>query len=360
MKQRIAKPVTTIQQKPNRSMLFQIILVLSCFSMAFAGCKKTTNTTGLKNVTGRPGELVIVIPDETWKGIAGDTIHALLAQPQLALPQSEPLFNITSIPQEGFGDIFKTSRNLMITKISPTVEKPEVQYRDNVYANTQAVVTITAKDAMELVDVFTKNSDKIIGFFLRTERNRLISNYMTYYERSITETVSSKFGIQLNVAPGFQIAENRDTFMWLRFETPEISQGILIYEFPYNSDSTFTANYLMTKRIIAWKNHVPGPRAGSYMTNENDLPPVFNVLTHNGNYAAETRNLWRVENDYMGGPYISLAVLDMLKQRVVVVEGYVYAPTKKKRNLLRQVEGMIYTMRFDNQADIDKINKQFE
>lgn len=360
MKQRIAKLAPTIQRKTNRARLFQTIAVLFCFSIAFIGCKKSANTSGLKNVTGRPGELVIVIPDETWKGIAGDTIHALLAQPQLALPQSEPLFNITSIPQEGFGDIFKTSRNLMITKISPTVEKPEVQYRDNVYANTQAVVTITAKDAMELVDVFTKNSDQIIGFFLRAERNRLISNYLTYYERSVTETVSSKFGIQLNVAPGFQIAENRDTFMWLRFETPEISQGIFIYEFPYDSDSTFTANYLMTKRIIAWKNNIPGPREGSYMTNENELPPVFNVLTHNGNYAAETRNLWRVENDYMGGPYVSLAVLDMLKQRVVVIEGYVYAPTKKKRNLLRQVEGMIYTMRFDNQADIDKINKQFE
>lgn len=360
MKQRIAKLAPTIQRKTNRARLITTIAVLFCFSIAFIGCKKSANTSGLKNVTGRPGELVIVIPDETWKGIAGDTIHALLAQPQLALPQSEPLFNITSIPQEGFGDIFKTSRNLMITKISPTVEKPEVQYRDNVYANTQAVVTITAKDAMELVDVFTKNSDKIIGFFLRAERNRLISNYLTYYERSVTETVSSKFGIQLNVAPGFQIAENRDTFMWLRFETPEISQGIFIYEFPYDSDSTFTANYLMTKRIIAWKNNIPGPREGSYMTNENELPPVFNVLTHNGNYAAETRNLWRVENDYMGGPYVSLAVLDMLKQRVVVIEGYVYAPTKKKRNLLRQVEGMIYTMRFDNQADIDKINKQFE
>lgn len=360
MKQIIAKPKTINQQNTFRSKLFQVVLVLSCLSIAFVGCKKTTNTTGLKNVTGRAGELVIVIPNETWKGIAGDTIQALLAQPQLGLPQSEPLFNITSIPQEGFGDIFKTSRNLIITKISPTVEKPEVQYRNNVYANTQAIVTITAKDAMELMDVFTQNSDKIIGFLLRAERNRLITNYRTYFERSITETVSSKFGIELNVAPGFQIAENRDTFMWLRFETPEISQGIFIYEFPYESDSTFTLNYLMTRRIIAWKNNVPGPREGSYMTNENSLPPVFNLLTHNGNYAAETRNLWRVENDYMGGPYVSLAVLDMLKQRVVVIEGYVYAPSKKKRNLLRQVEGMMYTMRFENQEDIDKINKQFE
>jgi hypothetical protein len=360
MKQAFSTKSATSSKTVHSSRITVLALLLAFVAISISGCKESTNTTGLKNVSGRPGELVIVMPSEAWKGIAGDTVRALLAQPQLALPQDEPLFNITSIPQEGFGDIFKTSRNLIIIKIAQSVENPEVKFQNNVYANTQAIVTITAKDAMQFVDVFAKNSDKIIGYLLRAERSRLISNYMTYFERSITETISPKFGVKINVAPGFEIVEDRDTFMWVRFETPEISQGLFIYEFPYESDSTFTQNYLMTKRIIAWKNNVPGPRDGSYMTNENELPPVFNILTHNGNYAAETRNLWRVENDYMGGPYISLAVLDMLKQRVIVVEGYVYAPSKKKRNLLRQVEGMIYTLRFDNQADIDKINKQFE
>jgi hypothetical protein len=60
----------------------------------------------------------------------------------------------------------------------------------------------------------------------------------------------------------------------------------------------------------------------------------------------------------MGGPYISLAELDATNQRVVVAFGYVYAPSKDKRNLLRQVEAMIYSMKFNEQAKNDKIRSQ--
>ena len=59
------------------------------------------------------------------------------------------------------------------------------------------------------------------------------------------------------------------------------------------------------------------------------------------------RGLWRVENDFMGGPYISLAVLDDENQRVVVAFGYVFAPSKNKRNFLSQVQAMVYSLKLN-------------
>ena len=38
--------------------------------------------------------------------------------------------------------------------------------------------------------------------------------------------------------------------------------------------------------------------------------------------------------------------------------GFVYAPSKDKRNFLRQVEAMIYSLKQNNQADNDKLNQQ--
>lgn len=336
------------------------IAILSIFLLISGGCKKGQNNSGLTSVTGRAGELVIVISNEAWNGSAGDSLFSIFTQPQVAIPQREPLFNIINIPPEGFGDIFKTSRNIIITNISPSVQKSEIVYRDNVYANTQAIVTISAKDNAEFTTMLTENSDQILSFFLKAERNRLIGSYRSIFERAVLDSLSRKYDITLNVFPGFTIAEDRDNFTWIKYETPEISQGIFVYELPYESDSTFTSKFLMTERIKQWRKNVPGPLDGSYMTNENQIEEVFNIIKFNGNYAAETRNLWTVENDYMGGPYISLAVLDMLEQRVVVVEGYVYAPSKNKRNLIRQIEAMIYTLKFNKQADIDKINKQYE
>ena len=124
------------------------------------------------------------------------------------------------------------------------------------------------------------------------------------------------------------------------------------------SDSAFTAKYLITIRDSILKSNVPGPTTGSYMSTEKRFEQVHNYFEHNGNYASEMRGLWRLENDFMGGPYISLAELDASNQRIIVAFGYVYAPSKDKRNLLRQVEAMIYTLKLNNQEKNDKINSQ--
>ena len=122
----------------------------------------------------------------------------------------------------------------------------------------------------------------------------------------------------------------------------------------------FTINYLLDIRDKVLKNNVPGAIKSSYMSTEKRFYQTFNVLEHNGNYASEMRGLWRVENDFMGGPYVSLAELDATNQRVVVAFGYVYAPSKDKRNLLRQVEAMIYSLEMNEQPKNDKINSQIK
>jgi hypothetical protein len=62
----------------------------------------------------------------------------------------------------------------------------------------------------------------------------------------------------------------------------------------------------------------------------------------------------------MGGPFINLSVLDASRRRVVTVEGNVYAPKNDKRNYLRQLEAMIYSLEFPSQKINDKITKQLE
>ena len=48
----------------------------------------------------------------------------------------------------------------------------------------------------------------------------------------------------------------------------------------------------------------------------------------------------------MGGPFVSHAQLDPSGQRVLVVEGFVYAPESNKANLIRRLEAALYTLRF--------------
>lgn len=79
----------------------------------------------------------------------------------------------------------------------------------------------------------------------------------------------------------------------------------------------------------------------------------------NGNYTVEIRGLWRVEGDFMGGPFVSLSSLDLARKRVVTAEGFLYSPKYDKRDYLRQLEAVIYSLTFNNQDINDKLNKQY-
>ncbi len=66
-----------------------------------------------KNITGRAYELVVVIPDQPWKGEPGKLIQESLGQFQDGLPQSEPIFNLVNVPPAAFKSIFKSTRNII-------------------------------------------------------------------------------------------------------------------------------------------------------------------------------------------------------------------------------------------------------
>ena len=311
-----------------------------------------------KKITGRAGEMVIVVPTETWDGEVGHSFRQVMAQPQLGLPQDEPIFELIDVPPSAFKEIFRTSRNIVRIKISSKVDTSKVEFKKDIWAWPQAVVDISAKSKEEFLDIFNKNSDKMVGYMIKAERDRLIMNYKNYHDKAAKNTIKEKFNIKLNMPPGFKVTKQTKDFAWVRYETPDISQGIIIHSFPYTSDSTFTQKYILSKRDSILKANVEGPAAGSYMTTEHQLLPVFNIFEFKKNYAAEMRGLWRVEGDFMGGPYINLSVLDAANNRIIMLDGYVYAPRFDKRNLLRQVEAMMYSLELPDQKKNDKINSQ--
>ncbi|MBN1821338.1 MAG: DUF4837 family protein [Prolixibacteraceae bacterium] len=338
--------------------LKSVIIALVVFTAV--SCGENTSQGISKSITGRPGEMVIVITKDDWESAPGKLLQETLGQPQLSLPQEEPIFNLVDIPHNAFDNIFKTTRNIITTKISTTVEESGVFFKDNVWARPQATVTINAKNAEQFQELVNENSGKIISYFLKAERSRLQATYKNIHDKAMLKNLQDKFGITMYCQPGFKKAVETDDFIWFRYDTPEITQGIFVYEIKYNSDSIFSPEYLLYKRNLFLKHNVAGPTEGSYMSTNMLIDPVFNIFEHNGNYTAEMRGLWRTENDFMGGPYIEIAELDASNQRVIVAEGFVYAPSKDKRNLLRQMEAMIYSMKFDNQAENDKINSEIK
>ncbi len=331
-------------------------IATSCLISACGG----DGTSLMQNITGKPGETIVVIEKGYWEGNAGDTIRRYLSQPQLGLPQEEPILSVDNIPPDAL-KTFETTRNIILTRILPSVTEPSVTFQYNVWAKSQVVISVQAADEAGFVKIFAEKSDQIIGAILKAEKMRLMAMYAQtkYKAEKISETLINKHKFNLNIPRGYDIVTDTADFVWIRYETPLTSQGILAYWYPYVSDSAFVLGNLLQKRDSVLQHNVPGALRGSYMSTEKRFI-ISQPFTHNGNYSVEIRGLWKVHGDFMGGPFVSISTLDAARQRVLTVEGYIYSPKYNKRDYLRQVEAMIYSLSFPDQKLNDKINEMYQ
>jgi hypothetical protein len=80
-----------------------------------------------------------------------------------------------------------------------------------------------------------------------------------------------------------------------------------------------------------------------------EYSPIYsNPVDFNGRFAIETRGLWRLENDFMGGPFVNYTFVNEKNNKVVTIDGYVFAPNKPKRDLLIQLEAIAHSIAFGN------------
>ncbi len=279
-----------------------------------------------------------------WDGKPGEVVRKTLGFEHAALPQPEPYFNLVNIPHNVFKGLFKTHRNILILSVGSKHENSFINAK-NKWATSQLVINISGTDANAVTGLLQTNKTKVLAGFEVKERNRLRGKFKRVRDKAVSAIIKKHLNIEFSVPKGYEVAAQEENFVWIRRETPDISQGILIYKTSYTDDSTFTRSAIVTARDSVTKLYIPGPLDGSYMTTMKDLQPLVKEMDFFGNYAMETRGLWRVEGDFMGGPFLSYTLLSPNKKEVICLDGYVYAPIYKKRNYLREIEAILYSYR---------------
>jgi hypothetical protein len=321
---------------------YTLSVFLSLF-MLFQSCNRE-RTPLLPNITGKAGEVVLVVNANLWENRTGNAFVEFLASEVEVLPQSEPMFNPVNIPWTAFTNIFKTHRNLILLSLNPDESQAKMIVRRNVWARPQLVIEITAPSDSALANFSRNQSERIVNYLLVAERDRIIENYRKFEKSEIGESLISRHQLSLVIPAGYSLDVETDNFLWIANETPRSSQGVFVYYYNYEREDTFTPEFLISKRNEVLKANVPGPVKDSYMSTEMIIPPMFREYMKEDRYFAEVRGLWKVENDFMGGPFVSITTLDEKRNRVITVEGFVYMAAGEKRNLLRQVEAILHTL----------------
>ena len=321
--------------------------------LTLASCSEQARKQALlPNISGKAGEVVVVIGQDNWEGAVGTTLRDSLACDFPQLPQKEPLFTLVNVPQAAFTSMFQIHRNIIIINISKDVTEPGVLYRTDVWAAPQCVIRVNAPDSETAVQLLKENNSTIIGMLEEAERSRMIRNARKYEQQSLAPIVTDMVGGSPHFPSGYKLKKKTDDFIWITYEPEYVTQGILIYKYPVEKgkDMMDKAN-LIAANEETLKNNVPGMFDNTYMTISTFAPPTVKYMKYKGLEFAEIRGLWEVHNDYMGGPFVTHVFYSPDGQYMIGLEGFVYAPKYDKRHYLRQVESIIYSFEWAKTED---------
>ena len=317
--------------------------------LTLVGCKDTK--TLLPNVSGKAGEIIVVIEKEDWEGAPGTEIRDLLSCECPFLVQPEPLYALVNVAHGGFSDLFKVHRNIVFLNINSQVDSTCINLRHDVWAAPQCIVQINAKNSEDAVQVIKDNGKQIVNAIEQAERNRVIANSIRYEEGSIALQVKEVFGGSPHFPMGYKLRKITDDFAWIANDKQSCMQDILIYKYPVLDNNPFALESIIQHRNEALQTNVPGMFDGTYMTTSTYFPPYLEYTRYRGREFAETHGYWEVENDYMGGPFTSHTFYSTDGFDIIVAEAFVYAPKYDKRQYLRQVESILYSWEWNKEEE---------
>lgn len=327
--------------------IFSLILACGAILWALPGCDALNKLSDAKrnSAQGAPYEVVAVCTQPQWESPLGDTLRVILRAQDPYLNSAEPLFSLFQVTPRNLTKIVSDHRNRIDIDIDPRYEQAVAEVAYDVTASPQILVTLKAPSEAVLTDYLSENRESLVQLFEKTERDRDVNYARNYNEKFIGEQIENTFGIRMNVPKGYVLAKQTADFMWIRYEYPSASKGFMLYSYPYEGKMSLSDGELQAKRL-KFAREIPGPSEGSYMTTSPVFPPQYRMVKIGDRTWAELRGFWDVENDFMGGPFVSYSTVDEASGRVLTIDGYIYSPKLDKRNFMREVEHLVYMIDF--------------
>lgn len=321
------------------------LMAIALAALAMISCNSNkTRKALLPNISGKAGEVLIVIDKGYWEGAVGTTLRDSLAADCPYLPQREAMYNLVNVAPSGFGSMFQVHRNIIIVNISKDVTEPGVVFKQDAWAAPQCVIRINASDSEMAVQLIKENSGKIIKLLETAERDRVIRNAKRYEELKLAPIVTEMVGGSPHFPSGYQLKKKTSDFIWISYDIQYVTQNVLIYKYPVvEGENMLDLDNILEVNAEVLKENVPGMFENTWMVTSPIIKPGIEYISYKGRDFAEIRGLWEVHNDFMGGPFVAHAFYSPDGKEVIVLEGFVYAPKYDKRHYLRQVESILYS-----------------
>lgn len=316
-----------------------LLLVLFC------GCSKEKDKNATKS-TGKINNITLIIEEQHWNGEVGDSIRNKFAAPVIGLPEEEPLFTINQYSSVFLGDYLASSRNIIVIRR----DKSNVYNQfENKYVIPQNIFQIRGKSVNSIIQIIEKKFPSMIQKIHDTEiKENQKNNDTALFDSKI---IQQKFNIKINIPKSYNVVLEKRKLIWLKKEIPIGNTSLIIYQIPYSNlekKRNIVGNIIKMRDSVG-KLYIHSTIPKTHMVTEGSYAPYLFNTKIDSVKTFETKGTWQMKNDYMSGPFLNYCILDKKNNRILVLEGFCYAPSKEKRDLMFELEAIIKSVKFDKQ-----------
>jgi hypothetical protein len=346
--------------------VFILLLLTGCSEQARKKLQPRSTAFGPLN------QLVVVADPLIWESPVKDSFEYYFSSAYPILPQPEPIFDLryftpTELMAKKERKELRTyiiladlqnesSKGTELIKEDVGEEKIRSTLTDKEYltivgkdkwADGQTIIYMGGNGHDQILENIRQNFRGVIKKIQENNQRRIAAGvYLGGQNQTVKNTLKGKIGLDLKVPSDYFLAMENDSKFWLRRETPELSANILIQKMPYTSQDQLTYEGIKSIRD-SLGFYVSSENSNTYMvTNDVDLPMLVETTTLNNYYALEARGIWEIENDFMGGPFVSYLLHNPNSNELLFMDGFLYAPGEKKREFMQQIEHVLSTAKF--------------
>lgn len=326
------------------------ILTLLALTLIMVSCKNDGKSGFvLPTSVGNTNKILVVMKSSFWLGKPGDEIRAVFGEHQVGLPQPETLLSVAQTAPSGFKSFMRNNKAILMMQKGTS---ENISIIKNKYAAPQIIIVATAKDEEGFINLIRNRGKEIIKIF-KDEDIKFTQNI--FKKERVDETTFKtiqNLNVSVDIPNRYNLVKDTLNFLWLRQHLKSgIARGdgtnnILIYAVPLEDETTVQDNITAIRDTIG-KKHIPGSKKGMYMITEEAYTPFTYDAQIDGKKAFETRGKWEVKNDFMAGPFLNYTVIDKKNNRLVIFEGFTYAPSVNKRDFVFELEAIAKSMKIN-------------
>jgi len=297
-------------------MRYFLLALISLFS-----CSEGIKT--LPSSTGTNSEVIFVVNDALWELEIDTLVRNTFGAAIRGLNQNETIFRVVQINHSEFKSILKTHKNIVII-----TEGTKISSHKNKWASGQFVAHLGWDDnANNLV----QSLKKLREIFVLKEVNSIRKSFAKLSQKKIEETLKLNFKIDCIVPKEYEIIENNESFFWANYNPQQSDEIKNILTFSFVPKLVSLQEEVLQKTDSVFAKYLIGTKEGSYVKIEQAYPPYYFENTYRG--------LWKLENGFMGGPFLIKTYF--VEDKIVVNVGLVFAPQSRKRKYIKELEAIL-------------------